>query len=110
MSTLRLEGAGWRSPPVIIADTFLSRLRGLRPRPRDRALLIATSSVHGMGMREPLRVVALDSSNQVISIGVLGRGRIVSYPEASAILELPLEAEVPQVGTRLSIVASCPEP
>ena len=58
---------------LTLADTFLTRLRGMLGRTRlpDALLLIPGNSVHGIGMRVPLDVAVLDRDGWVLWTGVL---------------------------------------
>ena len=73
MRVERLEVDGQDTGPVLVADTPAGRLRGMLGRaPLPPALLLRpASSVHGMGMREPLEVAVLDASGVVLSTTVL---------------------------------------
>ena len=85
----------WTSPPVLFADTFYQRWKGLRPRPAGQGLLMRGRSVHGFGMKEPLFIVGLDAGGRVVGVRVLFPRRFASIPGARHILELPIDAEVP---------------
>ncbi|GIG19394.1 hypothetical protein Cch01nite_01180 [Cellulomonas chitinilytica] len=59
--------------PVVVADSYLARLRGMlgrRPLP-PALLLVPARSVHGVGMREPLDVAAIDAAGSVLDVRVL---------------------------------------
>ncbi|MCL2667287.1 MAG: DUF192 domain-containing protein [Micrococcales bacterium] len=79
--------------PVIVADTYFRRLRGMLGRhPLPPALiLIPTNSVHGMGMRDALDVAHLDSDGTVLSTTVLRPMRATrSVRGAKQVLEAPV--------------------
>lgn len=61
-------------------------------------MLFRTSSVHGIGMREPLWAVGLDAEMTVIAVRRLDPGRIVWIRGARWILEMPIDQEPPAVG------------
>ncbi len=85
-----MSGDGrWISPPLSFAVTPLQRLRGLRPDPAGRGLLVRAQSVHGFGMRCALTVVGIDRSGGVCAIRRLRRRRIVVVGSATWLLELP---------------------
>jgi hypothetical protein len=69
---------------------------------RRGALLLATRSVHGFWVGEPLWVVALDADLVVTHLRVLRRRRIVTVGKARWILELPMARLPPPVGLRLT--------
>lgn len=71
---------------------------GRSPRP----LLIATRSVHGFWLSEPVWAVALDHRWEVVAVRMLGRRHIVSFSRAAWVLELPLPLQPPPVGARLT--------
>jgi uncharacterized membrane protein (UPF0127 family) len=77
-----------------VADSFLSRLRGLALRERAQAgpglLIPRCSSVHTVGMRFELDVYFLDRSGRVLSVRrrVPSR-RVLWHRGAAAVLEIP---------------------
>ena len=77
---------------VEVAERFIERWRGLRPRPDGRSMIIPGASVHAFGMREPVWAVGLDASDVVIersrihdnTYGCYGYGaRIAAIPSVS---------------------------
>lgn len=99
-----LAVGSWRSPPVVVASSFADRLLGVRRRETD-GLLIRSSSVHGYGIREPLRIVHLDIEGVVVHQDILMAGR--RTPARGAwILELPIRSPGPETGTRLVVLPS----
>lgn len=108
MDTIRLTSDdGWASGPVVFADSFRLRWRGLRPGGSCHGMLFRTRSVHGVGMSVPLGVAAIDAANRVIATGVLSPGRVLWFAGAVWVLELPAGATLPTVGSR---VESLPRP
>lgn len=71
IAKLWIDGAA--AGPVLVADTFAGRLRGmLGRRVLPPALLLRpANSVHGMGMRVPLDVAVLDEDGVVLRVQVL---------------------------------------
>ena|SRR5690349_10088468 len=70
--------------PLLVADSWRSRLRGLLgtsaqgpPYERGAILLSPGNSVHGWGMRYDLDVAQLDASFTVLRVVVLRRGGLV---------------------------------
>jgi len=59
--------------PVLVADTYWTRLRGMLGRRTLPAALLLTpaNSVHGMGMTQPLDVAVLDAAGTVLDVRVL---------------------------------------
>lgn len=90
-SPLRVDG---REVAVCeIAQTWTSRFRGLLGRrPLPPALLLRPeSSVHGVGMREPLDVAALDRDGVALAVLVLRPGGMTRPRRgAVAMLEAPV--------------------
>lgn len=95
-------GEGWRSGPLRQADSFWRRWRGLRPRPSGFGLWLAGSSVHGLGMKEPVWVCGLDHDRMVVAVKTLLPGRVVRIAGASTTLELPHTNQPPAPGTVLT--------
>jgi uncharacterized membrane protein (UPF0127 family) len=83
---------------ISLADTFLSRLRGMLGRPAPMAgqglLLSPCSSVHMYGMRFPLDVALLDQHGTVIAAyaPLLPWSRTRWHRQAAHALELPAGA------------------
>ncbi len=98
-----VEGHRWASPPLVVARSRLRRWRGLRPRPSGRGLLLAGSSVHGRGMQEPLRLIGVSDAGHVVSSVVLLPGTFRQLEGARYIVELPLEASAPALGSTLHL-------
>ncbi len=103
-------GAEWCSGPVMEARTFSERMKGLRPRPSGRAMAFRAVSLHGFGMREPLKVLCIGKDDVVRSVRTLRPRRILLDREAKLMVEFPVERELPQPGSRVSIVDTCLDP
>jgi hypothetical protein len=65
--------------------------------------LLKTRSVHGFGLDAPLQIAAIDSHMEVYSLRRLRPGRVLFFPGARFVLELPLGADPPRLGSRLEI-------
>ena len=97
---------------VAVAETFLSRLKGLlgkKELPPGEALWIKPcSSVHSFGMKFPIDVVFLDRDMRVVAVArELKPGR-VSAPRSRArsVLELPagaIDSATTDIGNRIEI-------
>ncbi|WP_158274451.1 DUF192 domain-containing protein [Cellulomonas sp. WB94] len=90
---MRLTIDGRDLAPVLVADTYWSRLRGmLARRPLPPALLLRpSSSVHGVGMREPLDVATLGADGTVLAVRVLKPfGLVPPVRGAVDVLEAPV--------------------
>lgn len=103
MDSVSLAADGWTADCVLRARTFRERWRGVKSIPEDAVLLMKTRSVHGIGLRASLRVVAVSSGMQVYAVRWLHPGRVLFFPKARFILELPPEADTPPIGSRLEI-------
>lgn len=68
-------------------------------------VLIRTRNVHTRGLAHGLRLVAIDRSGAVVGVRALPAGRFARMPSATWMLEQPLDAPQPRVGTRLAIYA-----
>jgi len=76
---------------ALIADSFLTRLRGMLFRKAlPPALLITpTNSVHGIGMLKSLDVAFLDADSKVIKTATLRPFGLVGCRSAKSALEAP---------------------
>jgi len=101
---LALQGDGWNSSDVIVASTFGDRLAGMR-RPGTPGVLIRASSVHGMTLDVPLRVVHIDLEGTVVRQDVLTPGRCIRAA-GPWLLELPIGGRGPAPGSRLVVLPS----
>ncbi|MFQ5967389.1 MAG: hypothetical protein ACE5MI_07235 [Acidimicrobiia bacterium] len=101
---LELRGGGWRSGPVLLAVGFRQRWRGLRPYPGS-GLLMAVSSVHGLGLRSPITVAGLSGSGRVIEVDTLAPGGWSWISGARWLLELPPDRPAPPPGLTLDAYA-----
>ncbi len=88
---------------VLVAETFGERLRGLIGRPPNWAMLLPGRSVHSIGMRRPVMVVALDADFRVVEIERLEPMRLCSPKDARWLIELPIGCELPTKGETLRI-------
>ena len=99
VGTLMLVGESWRSPPIVVATSFVDRLVGIR-RAGTGGLLLRCSSVHAVGVQEPLRIIHLGRDGTVECQDLLTAGRRVRA-RGAWILELPLSTSGPDPGTHL---------
>jgi hypothetical protein len=61
-------------------------------------MLFRGSSVHGIGMKEPLWAVGLDAARRVLAVRRLAPYRAVWIRGVDYIIELPIEDEPPAIG------------
>lgn len=112
MRVLELWHPGWSSGPVGEAVGPWGRFQGIHGVPDGWGVLIPTWSVHGFGLVRPIRVAALGARREVLAVGELAPGRIVTIRGSRWMLELPLRRTPPEVGRRLSVstLEGWPEP
>lgn len=103
MTLVRVTGDGWCHSPVILAESGYERWRGLRGLPARSAMLLASSSVHGIGMRRAFLAVGITSHGVVKQVLAVRPGKIVSLSGCRYVLELPLDVTPPGPGTRLEV-------
>ena len=103
MRTVALRSGSWSSGPVLQAETFLERRRGLKRQPEGTSILLETSSVHGIGVSEPFTAVGLTPDLDVTQAKLVKPWRVVSFPGCRFVLELPVDASVPEKGSRLEL-------
>lgn len=101
-----LHAPGWRSGPVLIAESFVDRLRGLVGRPEGLGIVIRGASVHGLGLRRPLWAVGLDGDGGVLSVALLRPRHLVCSRGAVHILELPLGTRPPTIGSTVTEIVA----
>ena len=78
-------------------------MRGLRPSPAGRALLISGCTVHSFGMRDTIGVVSIGRSGRVLSSRLVAPRTLVRFASAVWLLELPAGERPPPVGSILRI-------
>jgi hypothetical protein len=93
---------GWESGPVLVAQRYAERLKGLRASDADRGMLIKGQSVHGFGMRAPLLAIGLDGRRRVVGFRILHPYRVVWIRGAREIVELPIGPLPPPPGVVLT--------
>lgn len=75
---------------AVVAEAFGERLLGLHLFAEDpAALVVPGSSVHGFGLRGPVWVVGVDEQGRGTGGRVLMPRRLVRFPGASAVVEVP---------------------
>lgn len=103
MKTVEVTVGTWRLGHVLLPETFGERLKGLRGRPPGTAMLLETSSVHGIGMREAFRAVGITGTMQVGETRMVAPGQVVRIPGCRYILELPSDIEPPLTGQAVEV-------
>lgn len=98
-----LEAENWSSGPLVLADSFWLRLRGLVAHRRTLGLLIAANSVHGWGMTRRVLVVGLDRDLRVKRISTLPPFGLVVARGCAYAMELPAGKSPPALGVVLAI-------
>lgn len=105
MRRVRLRSEGWTSGPVLQAESFGDRLLGLHRLSPNDSLLMATSSVHGWGMRRPFRAIGLTSDLVVVAQATVRPWRMVWFRGCSYVVEMPLEVEPPPAGAQMELTS-----
>ena len=105
MRLVRVDLGTSRHRSVWVAETFWERLRGLMGRSSESALLLRGGSVHSVGLRRGLTVIALDAEFRVLAIRPLPPGSMCAVRGARWMLEVPASAELPPVGAALRFLA-----
>ncbi len=97
-----ISGDNW-TDRARMARGFRDRLTGLRKSSIGDSILIPTRSVHGFGMRWPIMAVGIDADLRVIGAKLLRPRRVVVFPKARYILEVPVGEPVPPGGSIVHI-------
>ena len=108
-----LAGDRWRSGPMLVGRTRLSRLRGLGAVPPGWGALLRTRSVHTIGARGPVAAFGIGGGGEVRWSRLVPVHRVVYDCNSSWIGELPPGTALPGTGTVLRVVpmlAGWPEP
>lgn len=103
VDSISLIADGWAARRIRLARSFRERWRGIELVPGS-GLLLETRSVHGFGMRVPVRAVAITPGMRVSAVRWLLPGRVLFFPRARFVLELPAWQSPPPVGSILVIV------
>jgi len=113
MRAINLSNNKELSRKVTIAYSLLARMKGLLGRkglePGESLWIKPCNSIHTIGMRFPIDVAFLDSSNTVVKIkNGLPSNRVTGiYFRASSVIECPagtLKKTNTQIGDRIEIV------
>lgn len=103
MESLRVSYDGWSLQPVFRARSFFERWRGLRGLGEGASMIIETSSVHAVGMRESFRAIGLSEDLVVAEIRLVRPWQAVRFPGCRYVMEMPIEEEAPRVGSRVEV-------
>ena len=102
--SVTLACSDWQVRGVVVATTFRKRLLGIHSRAAG-GLLVHATSVHGVGLAEPLHILHLSDSGVVVGHGVLAVGGLVRADDYW-VLETPIAAELPPLGAQLRVLPS----
>ena len=94
---------GWSYGPVMEAESFADRLRGLHRLEPGASLLIRTSSVHAFGLHRSFRAIGLSGELEVVAHTIVRPWRAVRFPGCAFVIEMPVDAPPPPVGSRLEM-------
>lgn len=103
MRAVRLSSEGWCHEPVMRPEGFLERLRGLRLLEPGGAILIETSSVHSIGIKQSFHALGLSDDYVVMDVATMHPWSAIRFRGCRYVLELPFELDPPAVGTRLEV-------
>lgn len=104
MEVIHFRADEWKSGPVMIAASFVERWRGLRGAESEAAILLRTSSVHGVGMGRPFRAVGLSENYTVLDTRLVAQGRFARFRKCKWVLEIPADVRPPKPGQTLELV------
>ena len=99
-----LRCRGWAVDDVRLAVGFRARLVGMRRKDIDTVLL-PVRSVHTWGMRDAIRVIAIDAAGVVIGTAIVGPRSVVRWKGARWILEVPDGIPPPPIGHVFTVLA-----
>jgi hypothetical protein len=102
MERVKLSTSQWKVSGYM-ARTFADRFFGVRRVPPGSIVVIPARSVHGFGLDQPLEVVGLDAGLRVVATATLRPNRIVAFPSARIIVELPSGRPVPEQGDLVEV-------
>ena len=102
---VRLAWGSWRTPDLIVADGFWGRVHGIARAGPGMGVLIRTSSVHGIGLREPLATIGITDAGLVVGAKALLPGRVVWFRRAEWVAEIPRASMLPPLGASLELRA-----
>ncbi len=101
MQVIQLQTEHWDSGPVLHAQTFRERRRGLKGRPSATSMLIEAGSVHSFGLKSPFHAVGLTSELEVVEVIRVAPWRTASFAGCGYVLELPIDSPLPALGSIL---------
>ena len=102
MQRVALSARQWATT-AYLARTFTDRLLGLWRAPEGSAVVLAVSSVHSFGQRQPLDLVGVDAGMRVVATKILRPNRVTVIPSARMIVELPAGGPLPELGDQIEI-------
>jgi hypothetical protein len=91
--------------PIVVLVTSWQRLAGIKRAPPGHGVLLATTGIHSVGLKQPLTVLALDKKGAVLAVHQLAPTRTWRYPSATWILELPRKFSRPSEGAMVRLLA-----
>jgi len=79
------------------------RFGGIKTTPSGWSLLLRARSVHGFGLRLPVKVARLDETGRVLEVRLLQRRRMLWWRRPQVLLEVAPGMAPPAPGTRLIV-------
>ncbi len=107
-----LLGPGWALDAVHVAVGHRARRLGVKAGGVDH-LVLSTRSIHTFGLDRAVRVTTIDGDGLVTGSEVVAPRRVRAWLRRMWVLETPVDAPAPIIGTTIGVVASsvpCPEP
>lgn len=96
--------------PIVVPATFRERLRGIKRMPLGHGVLLATSAVHSVGLKYPIRALALDDEGAVLATHELVPDSTWRHGPATWILELPRWFPMPTEGATVRLLSFSQRP
>ncbi|CAN5837947.1 hypothetical protein BH23ACT4_BH23ACT4_01770 [soil metagenome] len=104
MKYVGLRTGSWSAEGLVLTESFLERLRGVKMSAAARGAVIPRSTVHTMGMSRALETFALDREGRVVEVRTLAPNRFAWFRGAHYVVEIPAGADVPEVGSVVEVV------
>lgn len=103
MKHVGLSSGSWSVEGLVLAESFLERLRGVNLPEAGRGVVIQRSGVHTMGLSHAIETVAIDAQGRVAHVRTLPPNRFAWFPGARYVVELPPGTAVPDVGSLVEV-------
>ena len=91
--------------PITVPVTLRERLPGIKRTPPGHGVLLATSTVHSVGLKHSIGLLALDEKGAVLAAYHLAPNKTWRCPAATWILELPPVLSKPSEGATVRLLS-----